>query len=223
MELESVGHDHLAEHQELDPSHSHSQSQIKDDDTTSDTKDSEDQDVDHIPKDSEEEEAQTQTIIRTYSVDEAIDIIGVGSYFGIGWFQFRLLFMTGAVWAADAMEMMLLSFLLPTLRKEWGLEDYEVSFVGAIVFFGMLIGGSFLSLLADCVGRKRVVIVANAGCAACGLLSGIAPDLTAMLIIRFLVGVFIGGGSVGYTLFAEYIPTAKRGKLLVYVHSVCAL
>jgi len=46
-------------------------------------------------------------------------------------------------------------------------------------------------------------------------MGGIAPNLTAMLIIRFFVGVFIGGGCVGYTLFAEYIPTPKRGKLLV--------
>ena len=151
----------------------------------------------------------------TYTVDEAIDAIGGGSYCGVGKFQFRLLFMTGAVWAADAMEMMLLSFLLPTLEKEWDLSGTEVSFVGAIVFFGMLIGGTTLSILADKVGRRRVVIVANAGCAVCGFLSGIAPNLTAMLIIRFFVGVFIGGGCVGYTLFAEYIPTPKRGKLLV--------
>ena len=91
------------------------------------------------------------------------------------------------------------------------------SFVGAIVFFGMLIGGTALSILADKFGRRRVVITANAGCAVFGFLSGIAPNLTAMLIIRFLVGIFIGAGCVGYTLFAEYIPTDKRGKLLVYV------
>ena len=29
------------------------------------------------------------------------------------------MFMCGALWMADAMEMMLLSFLLPELKKEW--------------------------------------------------------------------------------------------------------
>ena len=155
--------------------------------------------------------------LQYYTVEEAIEKLGSKGPFGIGWFQFRLLFLTGFVWAADAMEMMLLSFLLPTLAKEWDLSSIVVSFVGAIVFFGMLIGGTFLSILADKIGRRKVVITANLGCAVFGLLSGIAPNLTAMLIIRFLVGIFIGGGCVGYTLFAEYLPTSKRGKLLVYV------
>ena len=159
--------------------------------------------------------------IQYLTLDEAIDIVGKGPFLGVGLFQFRLLFVTGFVWAADAMEMMLLSFLLPTLAKEWNLSGVVVSFVGAIVFFGMLIGGTALSMIADKFGRRKVVITANAGCAVFGFLSGIAPNLTAMLIIRFLVGIFIGAGCVGYTLFAEYIPTDKRGKLLVYVLFVC--
>eukprot|EP01083_Nonionella_stella_P069776 186212_1 len=150
-----------------------------------------------------------------YSVDHGINTVGRGPFFGVGLFQFRLLFLTGAVWAADAMEMMLLSFLLPTLAKEWNLSGIVVSLVGAVVFVGMLIGGTILSILADKIGRRRVVITSNAGCAVFGFLSGIAPNLTAMLIIRFFVGIFIGGGCVGYTLFAEYLPTAQRGKLLV--------
>eukprot|EP01083_Nonionella_stella_P232144 819221_1 len=90
-----------------------------------------------------------------YSVDDAINEIGKGPYFGVGLFQVRLLFLTGAVWAADAMEMMLLSFLLPTLAKELYLSCIIVSFIGSIVFFGMLIGGIILSIAADKIGRQK--------------------------------------------------------------------
>eukprot|EP01083_Nonionella_stella_P069777 186214_1 len=48
-----------------------------------------------------------------FTVDEAISHIGTGK------FQWRLLFLTGAIWSADAMEMMLLSFVMPILQAEW--------------------------------------------------------------------------------------------------------
>ena len=69
-----------------------------------------------------------------YTIDDAI------SYIGSGWFQYRLLFLTGMIVAADAMEMMLLSFLLPKLKNEWNLQPPWDGSIGAIVFVGMLLG-----------------------------------------------------------------------------------
>lgn len=45
---------------------------------------------------------------------------------GFGWFQLLLLLYTGLAWAADAMEMMLLSFLGPAVRCDWGLSATQV-------------------------------------------------------------------------------------------------
>ena len=36
-----------------------------------------------------------------------------------------------------------------------------------------------------------------------------------LLITRFIVGFFIGGAAVAFTLFAEFSPTQKRGRMLV--------
>jgi hypothetical protein len=54
-----------------------------------------------------------------YNVGDVIDAAGYGMY------QHGLMFLCGAVWMADAMEMMLMSFLLPRVRQEWNLTDAE--------------------------------------------------------------------------------------------------
>ena len=74
------------------------------------------------------------------------------------------------------MEMMLLSFLLPGLQKDWHLEAVESGLMGAIVFLGMLLGNISLSWVGDIVGRKPVIIVSNFICAVFGVISGTFPS-----------------------------------------------
>jgi len=144
-----------------------------------------------------------------YSVDDAITKIGNGK------FQYRLMFLTGGIWAADAMEMMLLSFVMPILKDEWSLQPPFDGAISSVVFAGMLCGTAFWSILADKIGRKKVVIFSNLGCAVFGAISGLAPEIYFMLVMRFMVGFTVGGSGSAYTLFAEYAPQDIRGKLLV--------
>ena len=60
------------------------------------------------------------------SVDEAI------TYIGIGPFQYKILIVTGLLWAADGIEIMILTFLLPTLQEEWQLTDAETGTIGSV-------------------------------------------------------------------------------------------
>ena len=117
-----------------------------------------------------------------YTNDEAISLIGSGK------FQLRLMFLTGGIWAADAMEMMLLSFVMPILQDEWDLGTGLDGAISAVVFAGMLCGVAFWSILADCIGRKKCVIYSNLGCAIFGVLSGLSPNIWFMLAARFCVG-----------------------------------
>lgn len=53
---------------------------------------------------------------------------------GLGRFQVVLLLYCGCAWAADAMEMMLLSFLGPAVRCEWGLTASQEGLITSVVF-----------------------------------------------------------------------------------------
>ena len=68
--------------------------------------------------------AEALDCILTHSFPpKALDIIGVGRA------QVKLVVICGCWWAADAMEVMLLSFLLPQLESAWHLRGYVLFFI----------------------------------------------------------------------------------------------
>jgi len=83
----------------------------------------------------------------TYSVDEAIEAVGFGRY------QVGVLLMAGLCWTADAMEMLLLSYIKEPMKCEWGISDLEAASVASAVGFGMLAGSTFWGVVADSFGR----------------------------------------------------------------------
>ena len=56
------------------------------------------------------------------TIDQAIEEIGYGK------FQRRLLVICGLGWAADAMEVLLIAFILPAIGEEWGLTPTQKGF-----------------------------------------------------------------------------------------------
>lgn len=69
-----------------------------------------------------------------FTVNRAIDVVGFGR------FQWKVLFLTGAIWSADAMEIMFIAFIIPVLRDYWNLKAPWDSMIGVMIFVGMFIG-----------------------------------------------------------------------------------
>lgn len=84
----------------------------------------------------------------TFTVEDAIKQAGFGTY--QGW----LLAYAGMSWTAEAMEMMLLSFVGPAVQSEWGLSGREESLIASVVFGGMMIGAYSWGVLSDAKGRR---------------------------------------------------------------------
>mmetsp|Transcript_50501 Transcript_50501/g.80425 ORF Transcript_50501/g.80425 Transcript_50501/m.80425 type:complete len:551 (-) Transcript_50501:286-1938(-) len=147
--------------------------------------------------------------IEEYSVDEAISSIGTG------WFQFKLILITGLFWATDAMEMMIITILQPVLIDIWQLDEISKGTIAISVYMGMLFGTFTLGTISDRIGRKLIVIIACIAYSLFSLISAFSINYTMLLITRFVVGFFIGGNAVAFTLFAEFSPTKKRGRMLV--------
>jgi MFS family permease len=85
----------------------------------------------------------------TYTVDEALLSIGFGK------FQTLVLVYAGIGWLSEAMEMMLLSFVGPSVRTEWGISGKQESLISSIVFVGMLIGAFTWGYVSDNYGRRQ--------------------------------------------------------------------
>jgi putative MFS transporter len=77
-------------------------------------------------------------------VDDAIERLGYGR------FQVRVMIAAGLCFAADAMEVLLLSFLSVVLQSEWALTPEQTAFLTSTVFLGALLG----TLLVGTLGRS---------------------------------------------------------------------
>lgn len=153
-------------------------------------------------------------------VDAVIDRLGLGA------FQWRLLAICGLTWAADAMEVLLMSFALPGVSAEFGLTpgSADTKLLLTATFAGMLVGAVVWGWLADRVGRRAVFLTTVTLGVLFGLLGAAAPTLGWLVTARFLTGLAIGGTlPVDYAMMAEFIPTAWRGRFLVYLESFWAV
>ncbi|HXF70941.1 MAG TPA: MFS transporter [Thermoflexus sp.] len=154
----------------------------------------------------------------TMTFDEAIDRVGLGR------FQYKLMAICGAGWAADAMEVLLISFALPAISQEWKLTTTQAGLLGTAIFLGMLAGAWFWGMLSDRIGRKLGFILTVLIDSGFGLLSAFSPNFTTLVLLRALTGFGVGGTlPVDYAIFAEYLPRQKRGRYLVYLEAFWAL
>jgi len=152
------------------------------------------------------------------TVDEAIEQIGTGR------FQRRLLTVNGLTWAADAMEVLIIGFLIPPVIAEFGVTPGQAANIGSATFAGMFLGAWLWGMAADRIGRRSVYLWTVLLTALFGTAAAFAPNLTWLLVLRFLTGTAMGGTlPVDYSIMAEYLPTKDRGRYLVYLESFWAL
>lgn len=156
--------------------------------------------------------------MQTISMDEALARGGAGA------FQRRLLGIFGLVWAADAMQVLAVGFTAASIAATFGLTVPQALQTGTLFFLGMLIGASLFGRLADRFGRRRILIATVAADAVFGLASVFAGDFTTLLVLRFLVGVAVGGTlPVDYAMMAEFLPPKNRGRWLVILEGFWAV
>jgi hypothetical protein len=82
------------------------------------------------------------------TIQEAVDRIGFGR------FQKLLLAVCGVTWAADAAEVLLLGFALPSIIGEFGISAAEGGLIATAPFARMLVGAWFWGTISDYVGRR---------------------------------------------------------------------
>ena len=153
-----------------------------------------------------------------------MDLVSRVQRLPLGRFHYRLLMVTGLGWMFDAMDTGLIAFIMPRLSQSWQLTAPEKAWVVSIGFVGMAIGAVLAGGIADRIGRKTVfattLVVYSIATALCGL----APDLTWLLVFRFVVGFGLGGQlPVAVSLVSEYVPARVRGRFIVLLESFWGL
>uniref|UniRef100_G3NWD5 Synaptic vesicle glycoprotein 2 n=1 Tax=Gasterosteus aculeatus TaxID=69293 RepID=G3NWD5_GASAC len=134
---------------------------------------------------------------------------------GFGLFHWLLLLVCGWANASDAVEILCVSFLLPTARCDLLLSSSDMGLLTASIFLGMMVGGYTWGYLADRRGRRRVLVVSLTVNGVFGGLAAVAPWFWLFLLLRFISGIGVGGSiPVIFSYFSEFMPRLRRGAMI---------
>ncbi len=119
----------------------------------------------------------------------------------------------------DAIEQYNVGLAAPRIAAQWELSGAQVGLLTTLTFSGMALGSLIAGVTGDRYGR-RVTYMYNLALYTLGaLLAAFAPDITVLLIARFIVGIGLGGElNTGLTLVAELMPTKFRGAAVATVN-----
>ena len=138
-------------------------------------------------------------------------------------FHWRLLITSGLGWMFDAMDVLLIGFLVAPITKEFALVPAQVGLVASAGFVGMFLGAAISGRLADRYGRRLIFQVTLVVFSIGAVLSALAPTFETLLAARIVAGLGLGGElPVVATLVSEFSPRAQRGRMIVLLESFWA-
>ena len=135
----------------------------------------------------------------------------------------KLLSIAGVGWMFDAMDVGILSFVIAALSVDWGLSSTEMGWIGSVNSIGMAVGALLFGVLADKVGRKKIFMWTLILFSVASGVSAFTTTLTAFLVLRFFIGMGLGGElPVASTLVSESVKAEERGRIVVLLESFWA-
>ncbi|WP_125565816.1 MFS transporter [Companilactobacillus insicii] len=136
----------------------------------------------------------------------------------------KLLLVIGTAWLFDAMDVALLSFIMPLIKAEWSLTPAQVGYVSSVTSLGMVFGSILCGYMADKFGRKNVMIITLIVFSVCNLLLAFTTNVNQFMLVRFITGMGLGGElPVAATMLADNFKGKKQAKMLIMADSFWAI
>ena len=115
-------------------------------------------------------------------------------------------------WTLDAFDYFLLTFVIVTVAKEFDVGTAEITYALFLTLAARPLGALLFGRLADRFGRRPILMLDVILFSLFEFATAFASSLTALLVLRFLFGVAMGGEwGIGASLAMESIPAKARG------------
>lgn len=138
----------------------------------------------------------------------------------LGRSHWLLLLVLGFALVVDVMKPATLGFVLPGMRREYGISVKESAWLPLVALIGTTIGSVIWGMLADALGRRGSILLASLIFISTGI-CGCMPAFKWNLFMCLLMGLSAGGMlPIVFALLAEMVPSRHRGWLSVLIGSL---
>ncbi len=118
----------------------------------------------------------------------------------------------------DGFDVQMMGYVGPALVRDWNINGSQLGPVFAAANFGVLIGALSLSMLADKIGRRPVLVGATLAFSAMTLITAYAQTMEQLLWLRFLGGIPMGCIIPNATaLVGEFSPKGRKVTLIMCI------
>ncbi|KKK39955.1 major facilitator transporter [Mesobacillus campisalis] len=135
-----------------------------------------------------------------------------------GSFHFSIIFWCFFIILMDGYDVVIYGSVVPSLMEEWGISTVTAGAIGSYTAAGTAIGAVIFGLLADRLGRKRVIIVCTVIFSLFTALSAFAAGPVIFTIFRVIAGLGLGGVMPNViALSTEYAPKKIRAAMVSFI------
>jgi MFS transporter, putative metabolite:H+ symporter len=122
----------------------------------------------------------------------------------------------GAVTFFDGYTVLAIAYAMPVLVREWRLTPAEMVMIFSFGYMGQLVGAVFFGMLAERVGRLRVLLFTIVLFVTMDAACLFAWNAGSMIVLRFLQGIGTGGEvPVAGVYINEFIAARRRGRFFL--------
>lgn len=134
--------------------------------------------------------------------------------------HYKILGMSWAGWIFDFYDLILFTFLLIPIAREYGFSDLQMSYILGSSLAATAVGGVIFGILSDRYGRKSVlqwtIITYSVGT----FFSGLAGSFWFLMVFRVITGLGVGGEwATGQTYVSETFPPKVRGRYCAFMQT----
>lgn len=134
--------------------------------------------------------------------------------------HYRILFMSWAGWVFDFYDLILFTFLLIPIGREYHFTHMQMSLVFGATLAATAIGGVIFGFLSDRFGRKPVLQWTILTYSLGTFFSGFSGSLLFLMIFRIITGLGVGGEwGTGQTYIGETFPAKVRGRYCAFMQT----
>lgn len=149
------------------------------------------------------------------AANPVVDVSAIVENQKLSKFLVRLVAISWVVTFFDGYDIQVISFAAPYISSQFHLTRVMMGQAFSTGLFGTIFGAVLFGFVGDWLGRRKAIIIAAAWFGIATFLIGYAPSFQALLALRFIDGIAIGGFlPLIWAINIEYSPKRYRSTLV---------